>query len=543
MIFSNEEQIFAYLKANKTTPVWVDDARAYHRRLLALIDGEGFKEHLIEHIEHLESAEKAASRKKYARNVADLFERVLRLTDNIYSSTGGTKQYNNLSDEQSTELKSHLSDIKGGRTLEAWLENTWLKTYHTDPNGIVYLEYDALLGIKPQPCYKSINSIRNYHSNGRKLEVLLFEPQDLEDGSKKWGLVDDKKYYTVIQKGENFAILEEECFEHEFGCVPALINSEIEHIGYTKRLSPLDKVIELAEKYARDLSVKNVYQQLAGFPRRWSYASSDGSSCPSCHGLGQNGEEVCGVCNGTGTVQVSKDVTTEDILEIPEDGQASIVPASGYVSPDLAFLADARIELKELEDLLVFTHWGAVVNTEAVATATEIVVNTQPIIKRLNKYADQAEFMESMLTEMIANNMFLSKDKSVKTASILLGRNYIIESTSVVLERYEAAKAAGDNTIVLDRLYQEYLLTKYKTDEVGLQIAMVKSKVEPYIHFTAEQVLELIGTKEAQRKVLFSDWWKTLTGFDKDAEQMRVEYDAWFDSKYEKPTAEEVTAE
>ena len=53
----------------------------------------------------------------------------------------------------------------------------------------------------------------------------------------------------------------------------------------------------------------------------------------------------------------------------------------------------------------------------------------------------------------------------------------------------------------------------------------------------------MVGAKEAQRKVLFSDWWKTLTGFDKDAEQMRAEYDAWFDSKYEKPTTEEVTEE
>jgi ABC-type cobalt transport system substrate-binding protein len=40
---------------------------------------------------------------------------------------------------------------------------------------------------------------------------------------------------------------------------------------------------------------------------------------------------------------------------------------------------------------------------------------------------------------------------------------------------------------------------------------------------------------------MFNDWWKTLEGFDKDVDALRNEYDAWFESKYEKPSSEEVT--
>ncbi len=63
MIFNSEQDIFSYIKDNKVTPPWIADAREYHKMLLALIDGEGFQDLLIEQIEHLENADKAKSRK------------------------------------------------------------------------------------------------------------------------------------------------------------------------------------------------------------------------------------------------------------------------------------------------------------------------------------------------------------------------------------------------------------------------------------------------------------------------------------------------
>ena len=523
MIFKTESQLFDYIRANQKVDKWVVDARKYHKKLLALIDGEGFNELLINEVEHIEGTQKAIARKKYARSIKDFYARLLRLTDNIYSSTGGIKRYENLSDSQTKELESHLHKIKGGKTLESWLESVWLTVYHQDPNGIIFLEYDAEKDIKPQPSYKSINAIRNYVSNGQTLEVLLFEPLDLDDGVKQWHVVDDEKFYVVNQSNESFYIVEDETFAHEFGIVPAVVNSDIEHIGYHKRLSPVDKVVELSEEYARDLSVKTIYKFQQGFPKHWRYASP----CMDCHGTGKDGNgNTCGSCGGTGEL-FRGDVTHEDRLTIPEDGESVIAPGSGFVTPDLAFLADARVELKELQDTASFTHWGAVVNTEQVATATEIVINTQPVTMRLNKYADTAEYVETLLTEMIANNMFLDKAKDEKVSSIAYGRNYIIESLNAVLERYENAKEKGDSSTILDRLYQEYLLNKYKSDNVGLQIAIVKSKVEPYIHYTVEQVNENFGSKEAQRKVLFDEWWKTQKDFNKTVEVMTKDYDKW----------------
>ena len=326
-------------------------------------------------------------------------------------------------------------------------------------------------------------------------------------------------------------------FEHQFGIVPAVVNSDIQHIGYDKRLSPVDKVVELSEEYGRDLSVKTIYKFQQGFPKHWRYASL----CPSCHGTGKDGQgSTCGDCNGTGEL-FRGDVTNEDRLTIPEEGESIIAPASGFVNPALEYLADTRIELKELEDTATFTLWGTVVNTQAQATATEIIANLQPVSKRLNKYSDVAQRVESILTEMIANNMFINKDKDLKVASISYGRNFVLETTDTVLDRYELSKEKGDNATILDRLYQEYLLTKYKSDNVGLQIAITKSKVEPYIHFTAEQIQTIVNDKEAERKILFDEWWKTVTNFDQNSETLRTQFKTWFDSIYIKPVEETET--
>ena len=538
MVFKDKEQVYKFIEANEKVHKWVSDAREYHKRLLALIDGEGFKKLLVNRVEHLEGTLEAIARDKYARSIKDFYERLLRLTDNIYSSTGGVKRYENLTTTQQEQLEGHLHNIKGGRTLEAWLESFWLVVYHQDPNGIIFLEYDSEKDIKPQPTYKSINIIRNYKSNGQTLENLIFEPIDLKDGVKQWYVVDDKFFYTVNQTGTNYSLQEEGTFEHHFGIVPAVINSDIEHIGYDKRLSPVDKVVELSEEYGRDLSVKTIYKFQQGFPKHWRYAAP----CVTCHGIGKDGNNLsCSSCSGTGELFRS-DVTHEHRLTIPEEGESVIAPASGFVTPDLDFLADARIELKELEDTATFTHWGAVVNTEQVATATEIVINTQPVTMRLNKYADVAENVETLLTEMIANHMFLDKAKDKKVASISYGRNYIIESINAVLTRYEEAKEKGDNATILDRLYQEYLLGKYKSDNVGLQIAITKSKVEPYIHYTVEQINEISGSKEAQKKILFDDWWKTVSSFDQTSDILKAQFNTWFKDQYEEPKVDEQVA-
>lgn len=519
----SEQQIKDIILDNQKAPNWVVDARDYRDTLFALIEGENFED-LLNHIEHIEGTKKAIARRKYARSCKDMFERLLRLTDNVYSATGGSKRYD-LSDEQKERLVSSLSNVRGGQSLEQWLEYNWKPLYHLDPNGLVFLEY--LEGKDPYPTYKSINNIRTYLSSGQQLAFVLFEPKKLDDGRKKWRLVDSEKDYIIYSQGETIMIDEDNSFEHGFGYCPGLVNSNINKIGDDHlKLSPLDKVIEISKEYLRDLSIKTIYKFLQGFPKHWRYTAP----CPDCHGTGKDGETVCGTCNGTGET-TRNDVTDEIRLALPESDEPVIAPnIAGYITPDLETWTRFNEELKELEDLMTLTHWGTIIQTEAVATATEVVLDTQPAIQRLNKYGDVAEGMESQLTEMIANHIFAEKKKDEHIASINYGRNYIIEALSSVLEKYQTSKEAGDNATILDRQYQEYLMAKYKSDPVGLKMAQLKSDVEPYIHYTAEQVAELVNQEEAQKKIMFDDFWKTVVDYDQTPEALQSQFETWFEA-------------
>lgn len=534
------DQVKDIIKISQKTPEWVDKGRALSAELFALLEGDHFSELLI-HIEHVEDEKKKKARRKYSKDIRDLFERLLRLVDNVYTANGGSKRYN-LEENQERQLLEGLMNVSGGQTLEQWLQTNWMQYYHTDPNGCCFLEYTE--GSNPIPTYKSINSIRNYLPNGQKVEWLLFEPVLLkkEDGSGKklWRLVDDERDWIIIQDGDTLTLNEDETFEHPFGVVPAVINSDIHKLGKEFRVSPIYKVQELAREFARDKSIKTIYKFLHGFPTFWRYVQQ----CQTCTGTGKDGNDICTDCNGQG-YYMKKDVTDMVTLPIPTNEEPVLAPdIAGYIAPELETWNQYSVELENIERLMHATHWGVYMqeNTRE-RTATEVFVNVQPATHRLEKYSNVAERVESMFTEMYANYILEGKDKNQPVSSINYGDIYILEGPDATLERYNNAKEKGDPVTVLDRLFNEYLMSKYKSDPVGLAVNLVKSEVEPYIHYGVEEVREVFGNREAQRKMRFNDWWNTLDDnvITRRAEQLRSEYDVWFSRENPEVSGEDIT--
>jgi len=68
---------------------------------------------------------------------------------------------------------------------------------------------------------------------------------------------------------------------------------------------------------------------------------------------------------------------------------------------------------------------------------------------------------------------------------------------------------------------------------------LLKSSVQLYLHLNDEQTLLYFGAIEVQKKILFRDWWETLSMDDKDKsmEVLIKEFDTWFvDQKKTVPT-------
>jgi hypothetical protein len=545
-----EDQAQEILKANLQVPKWVIEAREQSDKLFALMHGDNFIDQLITQIEYIESKKKAEARAKYSRNIVPYFTRILRPVANVYSANGGSMSFDIKDRKDKEKLLKKLSRARSGKSLRDWLKTFWMPLYHSDPNGVIFLEYETEPESNCWPTYKQISHIRSYRSKGQLLEWIMFEPRKVLIDNKPEiivRLVDDTMDRTYLQKGDNFTLLDsigdkKVTFEHPFGQVPALINSDIEKFRGDIRLSPVDSIIEMSEEYARDQSVKTLYKKYMGFPKEWKYVDQ----CKTCFGVKKDTEgEVCQSCNGHGYYEVN-DVTDILTLAIPEGDEVKITPdVAGFVVPPLDIWTQYNEELKTLDEVTHATHWGTLAGftSQVQKTATEVFFDTQPMTDKLNDYADVAEMMESQLIEWIANLLIPSKKKDDKIAFVNYGRRYIIDSADVILEKYEKAKREGDNNVILDRLFNEYLTARYRRDPEFLRTTLIKSVIEPYLHLSVDQVDATFGKIEAQRKVLFKDWWETLTPEDKGKSQddLALDFNKWFDNQ--QPEGEEKDAD
>ena len=518
--------------------------RSNSEMLYALIDGDDFKSKLIDKIEFIEGTEKAKAREKYSRDIQDFFERLFQPLENIWYATGGNRVYDISNKETKKEFLKTVSNIKNSNTLSNWIQNTAVKLFHVDPNGLIFLEYTTKNKKEVFPTYKNIKDIRAYREKGQLLEWVLFEPYQKKRGPQGsfWRIVDDNEDRTFLESQDNvFTRVESLSFEHPFGEVPAILNSNIVKVDKEEiRLSPVNTILGLTKEYARDLSIKTVYKFTQGFPIHWRYVVA----CETCKGRTKTGNGAkCGDCDGRGFL-TSGDVTDLVTLPVPTGDNPVIAPdIAGHIKPDNETWDQYTTELTNSEKTAFRTFWGTLIGTEETfggrKTTTEVIFNKQPIENRLNKYADWGEFIEWKLSEWILNFIDLQKKRDERKISITYGRNYVIEPSDTILKRYEESKEQEDNDVVLDELFRQYLQATYRTNPIDLHNNLLKSQVEPYIHQTLKNVFEIFGNTEAQRKVLFGKWWDGLQKEDmmKDREVLISEYDTWFNTnKKEIPT-------
>ena len=524
-----ETDIKALLKIHsENVEQWVKDARENNNVLKALITGEGFKDYLIEHIEYVESKERAKAREKYAKDIRDLFERVMKKRQNVFDANGGSENVEIKSDKIREELNDKLSNFKANKSLFRYLSESYFQLDDIDPNGVIMLEYSTKGETKDlYPTYKSIQDIRFYKSKGQKVDYIVFEPKVNEDtGIKIWRFVDDLKDYTFIEIQGEFTLVKDKTFEHPFGSVPLLILSEKCITGSEVRLSPVNSILELAKDYARDKSVLTIYKFQKGFPVHWRYSSK----CKTCSGLGKVGDKSCTTCDGKGYPKKS-DVSDMHLLPIPQEGQPNLGDkVAGFVSPDLETWKQYKEDLRDMELLIEDTMWGTdrsyQLNNSKV-TATEVVIDMQPVTNTLSSYSDVAEYVYNTFANFTLNFIDLTKNKNEALIHRSFGRRYIIESPDVLLEKYGKAKAQGDNNTILDKLLEELILSKYKSDPYMQERMIKKSKVEPYLHLSIKEVKDIFGNKEANKKVLFQKFWQQADK-EKKLEQLEKEFETYF---------------
>lgn len=516
-------------KHSEKTEQWVLDARAESTTLKALVTGEGFCEELINKIEHIESADRISVRKKYSKDIRDLFYRVTSKRQNVFDANGGSENFEIKNDTIKKAFNFRLSNFKSNKSLYGYLAENYFKLTDIDPNGVIMLEYKKTQtkDFDLYPSYKSISDIKYYKHKGQKLDYIIFEPKvNKETSIKTWRFVDDLKDYTFTEIAGDFILNEDKTFKHPFGEVPAIILSEKQVIGSEVRESPVNPIVELAKDYAKDKSILNIYKYQKGFPVHWRY----GSKCKACSGLGKIGDQTCTTCDGKGYPKKS-DVSDINIFPIPKEGQPNLGDKlGGFYSPDLETWKQYKDDLRDMEMIIDDTLWGTDKTHQTEKgneTATGRFIDIQPITNALNGYSNVVEFVYNALANWTLNFVDRTKKKDEIIYNRSFGRRYIIESPDVLMQKYGESKKNGDNNTILDKLLEEIILSKYKSDAIMQAKMLKKAKVEPYLHLSIKEVSEFFGNSEANKKVLFQKFWQDADK-KKTVEQLNKEFEAYF---------------
>ena len=539
MKFTEEEVLKIVKEYSEKPEKWVKEAREKHEVLNALVTGKNFMDVLIDKIEHIEPSKRALARKKYSKDIRDLFYRVLNKRENVFDANGGSEDIT-INNETIRKLFSHtISNFKANKSLFSYLADNYLNLLDIDPNGVIFLEYKDKEGSENEkelyPTYKSIKDIRYYESKGQLLDYIIFEPKVKYDETfgisdkmpKIWRIVDDATDWSIKQSGGSFTVIPEKTFNHQFGKPPCIILSSQEEVGEEIRLSPIEPILEQAKDYARDKSILTIYKFINGFPLHWRFQAQ----CSECSGLGKiGGEESCGSCDGKGYM-TRGDVTDVYPIPIPNGDQPNLAPnIAGYISPDLETWKQYNSDLKDKEILIEDTYWG----TEKFMsqkiqneTATAKFIDTQPITNQLNKISNLVEYVHNTLANFVLNFVDKTKNKDEKQYHRSYGRRYIIESPDALLEKYQLAKEKGDNITILDKLLEEYILSKYKSDPKSQDIMLKKATIEPNVHLSNKEIYDYFGAEEVEKRVLFNKFWGQVEK-TKDKEVLTQEFEKYY---------------
>ena len=513
------------------TPDWVKTVRKYSNKLNVHINGIGVADYL-NHIVGFENKRQYELRQKYATSNKFVFENLLRPVDKVFSSTGGSTIVETKTDQSKKIVSAFLKKFEGGVSIRKWIQTIQSNKYYSDPSGVVFFEWKDN---ETWPTLKSIHNIRNYEFDGRRLEWILFEPFKKKDGEKElpgdyYRFVDNSFDYLIHVIDDNFVIVEDETYENPWGYVPAIINSDILDSTLSYHISPIDKVVELADHYLTTTSVKNIYEFLHGYPIFWAYVEP----CRRCDGTGLYDGNNCNMCDGTGHT-FNKDVSDIIKLKPPKSNEEpKLAPdVAGYVQPDLQTWEQQRTELDWLWGLMHYTMWGTAQNEIADnETATAAFLDVQPVNDRLNSFADSFEALEKFMIDVISE--FYIRD-NYKGASVNYGRRYLVESPDIIWSKYQAAREKGSNKISLNYLLIQFFQTEFKNDIQNMTAAIKGMKHEPFVHKTDEEINSLpISNLDKMKKFYFNEFWKTIDLNDivtKSDEQLSQMFDAFIATK------------
>lgn len=467
-------------------------------------------------------------RVEYTRSNRDVFTRLGRPIDKVFTAKGGSLYYN-LPEEMEKRARGLTSDIRNGYSVKDWIENFWKPHYCDDPCGVVMMEImpeeQALAALDAgesvvYPCYWAISAIYDYQPKGIFLDYIAVElcaEEKAEYGIKPelkgYRLIDDAFDYIIERHGDQITIINQHTLVNLFGYVPGFINSDIVDPEVKDSFNSVyTDVVELADEFLMKGSIKVTSDFRHGFPKYAEFADD----CPVCKGTGVLLADECPECKGSGkNPQVY--VSQNKILKWPEEGAPVILPkdTGGYVEPSKNYHEIAISDMTMLENYMSLTMWGTTSRVQQSGvqqnggsagdrTATQEMNEIKPQSDRLYHISKAAEKRDKFIRDAIISIQVMA---AYGGCSSNYGRRYMLEGPDVLWLRYSDARAKGVAISALDNLLMQYYEAEFVSDPMKLEVMIKLMKVEPFVHYKTSEVLNFkIGDADYKAKLYFGEW-------------------------------------
>lgn len=537
------EQVRAIVKDSPNKAA-IDKGKAAANKLMLHLHGRGM-DSAIKHCEHFASPEIHKVQKEYAISNKDLFGRILQQEDLVFSARGGSS-YFSLPDADENSMNAILDNVRDGYSLRKWVRNFALQAYRADPMGVIFMEMETakvdtagrMQEPRIYPTYKSIHGIHDYKTSGRKLEYICFRlsagecrAYGINDDSIKnvpadkpstfFRVVDDAKDLVVeLKEGEVRLVTnmtQKNPIANTLNRTPGFVVSDlVRFYDPAEFVSPVDLVVELADTFLYDRSIRDLQKKYHGFAK----AVEPLLKCSTCSGEGFVGAKACPDCTPNGATKGSGyklKTKVSDVskfpLEVLETG-FDFKRIFGYVTPDIESWEKQDRSLDDLEELMEMTYWGTIRMKRPKpgengndTTATEVKSNDAPKEARLNMTADWVEDTENRIADFIGQHWF----DNWKKASIRLGRDYILKTADELMEAYQTMRTKGAPDFTLDEALEKYYRAKYQNSPLMMVKYMKMLDVEPFPHIAISQAKGIITNfDDYNAKLYFGEWCNTI---------------------------------
>ena len=503
----------------------IDRAKQLFKSHRLHIKGVGVDDFLAR-IEQYENEAQHNLRKRLAKPATvPIFGKELAPFSKAFSAQGFNRYYKFKTETAQADFKKYLTtDLGDGMNMLQWMRY-WLEKVNYDSTGLMMVELpsESEEELNPYICFKSITDIHDIEFEGNTVEYVIFKwENEVEEYSKV--LPNSKvEYFRVIDaeldriyKREDGIVSEivDKQLKNKFGYVPAIaISNQMDSISEA-RTSYIWQSIGIADEYLLDSSIHTISKKLHGFPIK--YMRQQG--CKTCSGSGMLSNPRyaddnslsqtmnCGSCNGSG-YSLKSDVSDVVIIPTPTQGEPDVLPVAGYVQPDIATLAEQRVEADWIRVQIskaIWTSDDSISTGSSDKTATGVVHDVQSIHDKLNVVSENGEEVERFLTNALAEIRYGS---DFIDASINYGRRYFVRTADETERLYEAARTANLPTHLLDAYIEELIYVKFGNDPMELERQLRLNQIEPFIHLSAKEVKDLgVSQSDLFFKIYFNDY-------------------------------------